>query len=326
MQRGVVFCDPAADRPYFFGVYVCQLGEPKAGEGQNTKASMFDRRLIGIRWDENGEFVIGAANHLLALQPAPRSLLWKAGSLLLNPEDSASRADSYARMLAETTYLQQLRTAMRAQSEGLLDDLLRGFDFRGSEVAEKRSELARRLRQGDESAAEELEEVKKQQAALEAEKAEALLYEQRRPELIDIVTLERIALAIVVPDPTPEAREAYDKDIEAIAMRIARNFEIDHYQSRVFDVSAPHLARGYDLESHRANGEKIVIEVKGRGGRGQIQLTDNEWPTAAKCSRKVLALCRGGLCHRPKLFRVRRSHSFGIQDSAVLHSKHRRRN
>jgi len=32
-----------------------------------------------------------------------------------------------------------------------------------------------------------------------------------------VVKLERIALAIVVPDPTPEAREAFDKDIEAIA-------------------------------------------------------------------------------------------------------------
>ncbi len=304
VQRGVVFCDPAADRPYFFGVYVCQLGEPIAREGQTTKASMFDRRLIGIRWDENGEFVIGAPNHLLALQPAPRSLLWKAGSLLLNPEDSANRADSYARMLAETTYLQQLRTAMRAQSEGLLDDLLRGFDFRGSEIAENRSELARRLRQGDASVAEELEEVKKQQTALEAEKADALLYEQRRPEVIDIVKLERIALAIVVPDPTPEARAAYDKDIEIIAMRIARNFEIDHYQARVFDVSAPHLARGYDLESHRANGEKIVIEVKGRAGRGQIQLTDNEWPTAANVREKYWLYVVVDCATDPKLFRV----------------------
>jgi hypothetical protein len=188
---------------------------------------------------------------------------------------------------------------------GLLDDLLRGFDFRGSDLAEKRSELARRLRQGDEAAVVELEEVKKQQATLEADKAEALLYEQRRPELIDIVTLDRIALAIVVPDPTPEAREAYDKDIEAIAMRVARNFEIDNYQSRVFDVSAPHLARGYDLESHRASGEKVVIEVKGRAGRGQVQLTDNEWPTAANVRDKYWLYVVADCATDPKLFRVR---------------------
>ena len=72
-------------------------------DGRTAKTSGFDRRLIGIRWDESGEFSVGAPNHLLALQPAPKSLLWKAGNLLLNPENSAARADSYARMLAETT-------------------------------------------------------------------------------------------------------------------------------------------------------------------------------------------------------------------------------
>jgi superfamily II DNA or RNA helicase len=305
VQRGVVFCDPAADRPYFFGVYVCQLGESTVGDGRTAKTSGFDRRLIGIRWDEAGEFSSGAPNHLLALQPAPKSLLWKAGNLLLNPEERATRADSYARMLAETTYLQQLRAAMRAQTEGVMDDLLRGFDFQVGALAEKRSDLARRIRLGEDDLASELEEVKKQQSILESEKAEALLYEQRRPDLVDVVKLERIALAIVVPDPTPEAREAFDKDIEAIAMRIARNFEIDHYQARVFDVSSPHLARGYDLESHRANGDKVVIEVKGRAGRGPVQLTDNEWPTAANVRDKYWLYVVADCATDPKLFRVR---------------------
>jgi len=304
VQRGVVFCDPAADRPYFFGVYVCQLGESTLSDGRTAKTSGFDRRLIGIRWDESGEFSAGAPNHLLALQPAPKSLLWKAGNLLLNPEESAARADSYARMLAETTYLEQLRAALRAQTEGVMDDLLRGFDYQGGALAEKRSDLTRRIRLGEEDLVTQLDEVKQQQTLLDAEKAEALLYEQRRPDLVDVIKLERIALAIVVPDPTPEAREAFDKDIEAIAMRIARNFEIDHYQARVFDVSSPHLARGYDLESHRANGDKVVIEVKGRAGRGPVQLTDNEWPTAANVRDKYWLYVVADCATDPKLFRV----------------------
>jgi hypothetical protein len=208
-------------------------------------------------------------------------------------------------MFAETTFLQQLRALLRSKTEGQLDDLLRGFDFQGGALAEKRSELARRIRQGEEALVPELEEIKMQQAALDADKSEALLYAQRRPDLVDIVRLERIALAIVVPDPTPEAREAYDKDIEAIAMRIARNFEIDHYHARVFDVSAPHLARGYDLESHRANGDKVVIEVKGRAARGAIQLTDNEWPTAANVRDKYWLYVVVDCATDPKLFRVR---------------------
>jgi superfamily II DNA or RNA helicase len=304
-ERGVVFCDPGTERPYCFAVYLCEIGEPAFGNGQSAKTSGFDRRMIGIRWDESGAFLEGAPNHLLALQPAPRSLLWKAGNLLVNPEDGAVRADAYARMFAETTFLQQLRALLRSKTEGQLDDLLRGFDFQGGALAEKRSELARRIRQGEEALVPELEEIKMQQAALDADKSEALLYAQRRPDLVDIVRLERIALAIVVPDPTPEAREAYDKDIEAIAMRIARNFEIDHYHARVFDVSAPHLARGYDLESHRANGDKVVIEVKGRAARGAIQLTDNEWPTAANVRDKYWLYVVVDCATDPKLFRVR---------------------
>jgi hypothetical protein len=151
--------------------------------------------MLGIRWDEAGGFSEGAPNHLLALQPAPKSLLWKAGSLLVNPEDGAARADAYARMFAETTFLQQLRSLFRSKAEGLLDDLLRGFDFQGGALAEKRSELARRMRQGEEALAPELEEVKQEQTTLETQKSEALLYAQRRPDLIDIVKLERVALA-----------------------------------------------------------------------------------------------------------------------------------
>jgi hypothetical protein len=306
VQRGAVFCDPAIEQPYYIAVYLCQMGEsPALLHDGRSGPTLYERRLLGVRWDESGEFSFCAPNQLLALQAAPRSLTWKAGSLLLNPEEHARRADAWARMFAETNYLQQLRSAMRAEAESRLDDLVRGFDFRSGRLAEKRSELARRVRQGDATATAELEKVKAEQARLEAEKAEALLYEQKRPELLEMVALERIALGIVVPDPTPEAREAYDKNIEAIAMRIARNFEIDHYKARIFDVSSPHLARGYDLESHRANGEKVVIEVKGRAGRGAVQLTDNEWPTAANVRDKYWLYVVVDCATDPKLFRVR---------------------
>lgn len=305
VQRGAMFCDPSADRPYLFAVYWCQLGEVSVLEDRTDRHTLFDRRLIGIRWDETGEFSPVAPNYLFALQPAPKSLLWRAESLLLNPEESAARADAHARMLAATTYLQQLRSALRAQTETQVNDLLRGFDYQMADLAAKRSDLARRIRLGEEGLVNELEEVKRQQEQMESEKARTLLYEQRRPDLIDIVKMERIALALVVPDPTPEAREAYDKDIEAIAMRIARNFEVDRYQARVFDVSAPNLARGYDLESHRANGDKVVIEVKGRAGRGPVQLTENEWPTAANVRDKYWLYVVVDCATDPKLFRVR---------------------
>jgi SNF2 family DNA or RNA helicase len=307
VSRGAVFCDPSAEKPYYAAVYLCQIGEAaqiSTHKSNHSPQKLLDRRLIGIKWDETGEFNACAPNHLLALLAAPRSLIWKAGNLLLNPEDYAVKADAYARMLAETTYLQQTRAAMQGEALSRLDDLIRGFDFQSAKLAEERSEISRRARQGDETAHKELEEVKKEQACLEEEKAKALLFEQKRADLLEIVKMERIAVALVIPDPSPEAKETYDKNIEGMAMRIARNFEVDHYKARVFDVSAPYLARGYDLESHRANGEKVVIEVKGRAGRGPIQLTENEWPTAVNVRDRYWLYVVADCATNPRLYRV----------------------
>lgn len=124
------------------------------------------------------------------------------------------------------------------------------------------------------------------------------------PDRLEITRLERIACALVVPDTTPAAQETYDKSIEEMAVRIARNFEVDRYKARVYDVSSPHLARGYDLESHRSNGEKVVIEVKGRAGRGPVQLTENEWPTAANVRERYWLYVAIDCATTPVLYRV----------------------
>ena len=302
-RRGGFFLDPAAERPYFAAAYVCQLGERSLRTG-DTKPRLMERRLLGLRWDGLGEFAPCAPNHLLALVGAPPSLAWKAGALLQAPFEQVQRADAHARMLAEGSFLQQARTAVRAESVARVEDLQRGFDFSAGELAERRVELARRAREGDAQAAQQLDLIKREQGRVEQEKAEALVYEQRRGDLLDIVTLDRIAVALVIPDQSPEALECHDKNIEAIAVRIAINYEVDRHKAKVFDVSAPHLARGYDLESHRGNGEKIVIEVKGRGGRGAVHLTENEWPTAANVRDKYWLYVVTDCATEPRLYRV----------------------
>lgn len=302
VARGALFCDPAAEKPYYAAIYSCEFGETTVPNASATPK--LDRRLVGIRWDESGQFSPCAANHLLALLPAPPSLAWKAGALLQNPLEQVTRAEAYARAEAEASILQQGRAALRAEASTRIEDLQRGFDFYGGELAEERSELSRRVREGDVNALKRLDQVKAQQAHLAEDKASSLLYEQRRSELLDIVKFQRLAVALVIPDTSPDAKDAYDKNIEAIAVRIATNYEVDHHRARVYDVSAPHLARGYDLESHRMNGEKIVIEVKGRAGRGAVHLTDNEWPTAANVRDKYWLYVVVDCATEPRLYRV----------------------
>jgi hypothetical protein len=72
----------------------------------------------------------------------------------------------------------------------------------------------------------------------------------------------------------------------------------------VIDVSAPHLAKGYDLESHRANGDIVAIEVKGRAGRGAVQLTENEWPTAINVRERYFLYVVVDCATSPVLYRV----------------------
>jgi len=303
VTRGAVFCDPATEKAYYIAVYTCQIGE-RTSLREKVFKTLSDRRLIGIRWDETGELAECPFNALLSLLAAPRSLIWKAGNLLLNPEDQVHKADRFAQALADSLFLQQTRSMIKAETAARIDDLARGYDFIASDLAKDRSALARRVREGDEAAVPDLDDIRNRQRQLEEEKIQSLLYEERRTDRMEIVNLERIAVALAVPDPSPAVQEAYDRNIEEMAMRIARNFEVDRYKARVYDVSSPHLARGYDLESHRTNGEKIVIEVKGRAGRGAVQLTENEWPTAANVRDRYWLYVVVDCATNPTLYRV----------------------
>ena len=306
-MRGAVYRDPTADRPYGIAFYVCQIGELGGlndVDGVKRIRNLLDRRLLAIRWNEDGEFSLCPPNHLLALQAATKASLWRANRLLRSPDEQIQKSDQYARALAEERFLQQVRNEVRAETERRLEDLALGFDLRSAELAEKRAYLSRKVRSGDIAAQTRLAEIKSEQSELQEEKASLLLREKRRADLLDIVTFERIAVGLVIPDDSSEAQEAYDRNIEAIAIRVARNFEADRYNARVVDVSAPNLAKGYDLESHRANGEIVAIEVKGRAGRGPVQLTENEWPTAANVRDRYWLYVVVDCATNPVLYRV----------------------
>jgi superfamily II DNA or RNA helicase len=305
--RGGIFRDPTVKKPYGVAFYVCQIGELADladVDRRSAPRNLLDRRLLAVRWDEEGQFELCGPNHLLALQAASKANLWKANRLLRDPEEQVARCDRHARALAESHFLKQLRSAQRAESETRQEDLAKGFDLRSAELAEQRAEAARKGRDGDTAAQLRLAEIKAQQTELQEERTAVVLREQRRSDLLEVISFERIAVGLVIPDDSEEAREGYDANIEDIAIRVARNFEVDRYNARVIDVSAPHLAKGYDLESHRANGEIVGIEVKGRADRGQIQFTENEWPTAINVRDRYWLYVVVDCARTPVLYRV----------------------
>jgi len=133
-----------------------------------------------------------------------------------------------------------------------------------------------------------LETVKKKQRAIAAQRERALAVLQREPELVEVGEVALLAHALVLPSTDPADRQRHDKEVERIAMQVSRTYE-ESFGARVDDVSTPELAwqagleryPGFDLLSHHPGGEQRCIEVKGRRGVGDIELTDNEWPKAA---------------------------------------------
>ncbi len=304
IQRGAVLCDPTSDRPYLAGVYSVQLAEMGAASVATSNRVTLDRRIIGLRLFADGTSETFEFNHLIALPAAPKSLLSSAGDFLTRRSEWVARLDKLARATAEGAILQPVRAELKAEAELRQQDLMCGFDYRAAQLATDRGDLSRKAREGDANAVAQIAKIKIEQAGLSEEKAQALLFEQRRPDMIDLSGFERVALALVVPDARPEARELYDLDVERLAVRLALNYEQDHHRARVFDVSSPSLARGYDLESHRPGGEVVAIEVKGRSGRGPVTLTDNEWPTAANLRKRYWLYVVLDCATQPRLYRV----------------------
>ncbi len=137
---------------------------------------------------------------------------------------------------------------------------------------------------GDSHAKGELTKIKARQRALQARKAEAIAVLQREPELIVPGEVTFLAHALVVPSSDPEDAQRYDANVEAIAMQVVRAYE-EARGAVVYDVSTAERALlagleawpGFDLRSHRPGGDILAIEVKGRAGVGDVELTENEY-------------------------------------------------
>ena len=85
----------------------------------------------------------------------------------------------------------------------------------------------------------------------------------------------------------PADLERHDAEVEQVAMDLARAFD-EASGATVKDVHAPELARaagltdnpGFDLLAIYPDGRRRAIEVKGRAGTGDVEVSDNEWSAA----------------------------------------------
>ena len=301
--RGSVFIDPHATQPYLFHIalvsVVGSLERPVAPEapslspppeGAVPEARLLESKLVGLQQYGDGSVEEAAVEHLLLLRgvadfaPGSEPLALVARTLT---QEAQGFAKDVAGGMAQT-HRQRLINSLDER----LGFVARGFDYQTAELAAARTRLSERVHAGDHRVTGELDRVKERQRSLSAARTNRLDEIRAEPFSISPGEVEFLVHALVVPSQDPEESEQYEADVEAIAVQVATAYE-ESFNAHVTDVSRPELARraglnnwpGFDLLSKRplaagSSSEKLAIEVKGRRGRGGVQLQDNEWGSA----------------------------------------------
>jgi superfamily II DNA or RNA helicase/DNA-binding XRE family transcriptional regulator len=285
--RGAVFVDPTTDKPYLFHLArltVIRRADPEIPELANEET--VECRLVGIRQTEAAEITPCPVEHLLLLRGG-RGLPAQAQRLAVD----APRQRDQARAYLTERVCRSLAVACRERRMSSLPEreafVKRGYDYQEAELAAARAKMTQKARTGNKGAAAELTHIKAQQRELGDRRERALSIIRREPELLVPGDVDFIAHALVVPATDPAELEWRDANVEQIAMDLAKAFE-EAEGGAVKYVHTPKLARaaglpenpGFDLLSVRAGKRQRCIEVKGRIGSGEIEVTDNEWARA----------------------------------------------
>jgi hypothetical protein len=286
--RGAVFVDPTVDKPYLFHlalVSIVRQADPELPDLADE--DVLDCRLVGVKQSEGAEVVLCPVEHLLLLKGG-HGLPPAAQRLALIAEKLKDQAAAFVvERVARHRAIERRETLVAALPDRE-QFVQRGFDFQEAELANSRLRLSEKARGGSAAAAKALKDVKEQQRSLTQRKNLALATLRREPELVGPGHLTFVAHALIIPSASPDDRERHDAEVEKIAMAMARAYE-EAAGAVVKDVHTPELARaaglndnpGFDLLSIRSTGQRRAIEVKGRAGTGDIEVSSNEWARAA---------------------------------------------
>ena len=284
--KGTVFIDPYATEPYLF--HIAEVSVNKDGGGRDR---LLETKLVGLRQTADGAIEQSPVEHLLLLKgisdfaPGSEPLAAKARGLI-------NDAGAYLEDTVTSGLVQQHRQGLLQDLEERLRFVSNGFDYRAADLADRRNRLTADAREGDNQAAAELEQVRLNQRSLRDLKGARLQQMRDEPDAVQPGEARFLVHALVVPSVDKDDADSYDAKVESIAMEIATAYEKER-GADVKDVSRPEIARraglqdwpGFDLLSLRpadagSPGDKLNIEVKGRSGQGNIQVSDNEWARA----------------------------------------------
>ena len=324
-RRGAIFIDSRADEAGLWHLAALSVEEDAPGvalsgestsPGREASRHIVDSRLLTVRQESDEALTEHPLDALLLLQGAPDIA---PGSVPLASRASALKADASVhveRRLSEV--VEEHRTARRAELPERRRRINVSFDLQSAALAKRCSELTRavarantRGRPGD-STEQDLAVLKREQATLSEARGSILRELNCALDRIGAGPPRFLAHVLALPPSPDRDIEQMDERVEAMAVRIAAQAEVDR-GAKVRDVSTPEKARaagladwpGFDLLSRGSDGEVRSIEVKARAGRSAVRMELNEWKQACNLGERYW-LCVVFACATPtpRLYRV----------------------
>ena len=310
--QGAVFMDPYANQPYLFHLVSVEIEQHLNGE-----VRQIDSSLVGIKQYVDGTIEECSVEHLLLLRELP-GYPPSRERIAMSSRVLARDADEYVRQRVAVNLAQAHRDTIKGGMDDRLRSVSLGFDYLEAELLATRSRLTRQLRAGNTDVTSDLSLVKKAQRTVAKDRDVKLSEIRTEADGIRVGETKTVAHALVVRARSSVERDQYDARVEEVAVQIATEYEIS-LDAEVKDVSVPKLARqagltdwpGFDLLSKRpANDgnsiQELAIEVKGRSGKGSVEIRENEWIQA--CNRRDrywLYVVLDCATENPQLFRIR---------------------
>ena len=268
-ERGAIFVDPRAGEPYLLHLGTVAV-EEEGGVASPDRRTL-ERRLVGLHQGDDGRAEEVSLEQFALLQGAPHvppgAVPLAARAVTLRAEAAAHLEREAHRMTGARRKVVRAGLPERRERVGL------NFNLKGSDAAKRRTELSR-----DHGAkAEELEAVKREQRELGSQRRLAMGLLDAEPEKIVPGEARFLAHAVVVPPTGQGEVEAFDVNVEALAMRIASEWERGR-GAKVTDVSRPAGARmaglttdypGFDLLAVGGRRGAAAHRGEGPGGGGR---------------------------------------------------------
>jgi len=276
-ERGAVYFDPQTDEPYLF--YLARIPIIRQ---TNDKPEVLDEMLVGIKRFADGRCEKTPAHLLLTLMPrtAQHSMPANLSAEWINRADETQPVKNFVCENIGSPKLSHICDMLHLELEGKKRQIQVSSNLRKAELLEQRRDLREAVAKSVPAARTKLNNCENELNALPTKREQAvasLIEEIKNTQLGPVTVYTR---AFVTEPPTEEIPTKTLRDTEAIAIKIAMEYEHER-GAEVKDVSNPSLKKGFDLHSRHPNGEVRYIEVKGRTGITSVELTANEWRQAA---------------------------------------------